>query len=204
MPARFGYQGTRKHKKKSFESILYGSKRLEKQLVSFFVSREDTHLIDTLEEIEREYSSSCVIADKHLSLLYYYLHTLQQAEEKRGSLHRFSDYHHLLERLTSNMVHFRSLTNIGPISYANFLISFLILNCSSNMRTSRSLLPRSQQLLLNESQILHRPHATIDAHPYNNSYWCPSIRHLTKSTTSLSPKDSMAQLISCKTIRKIL
>ncbi|MCD9646853.1 hypothetical protein HAX54_037050, partial [Datura stramonium] len=72
---------------------------LEKQLVSFRVSKEDAHLIDTLQRIEEEYSSSCVIADQPLSLLYCFLDTLQQAEEKRGSLHMFSDYNHLIETL---------------------------------------------------------------------------------------------------------
>ncbi|MCD7456839.1 hypothetical protein HAX54_033322 [Datura stramonium] len=71
--------------------------RLEKQLVSFRVSREDAHLVDTLQRIEKEYSSICVIEDKYLSLLYCFLDTLQQAEEKRGSLHMFSDYNHLIE-----------------------------------------------------------------------------------------------------------
>ncbi|MCD7456831.1 hypothetical protein HAX54_033314 [Datura stramonium] len=83
IPSRFADMPTLKSIELDLDIREQGSIRrrhLEKQLVSFFVSREDTHLIDTLEEIEREYSSSCVIADKHLSLLYYYLHTLQQAE----------------------------------------------------------------------------------------------------------------------------
>ncbi|MCD7473068.1 hypothetical protein HAX54_014653, partial [Datura stramonium] len=73
--------------------------RLEEQLVSFCESKEDAHLVYTLQRIEEEYSSSCVIADTTLSLLYCFLDTLQQAEEKHGSLHMFPDYDHLIETI---------------------------------------------------------------------------------------------------------
>lgn len=47
----------------------------------------------------------------------------------------------------------------------NFSISFSIMNCSSNMRISRRLPPRSQQLLLSIPRPIHRLNATLDANP---------------------------------------
>ncbi|XP_059317270.1 uncharacterized protein LOC132067888 [Lycium ferocissimum] len=79
---------------------------VEKSLVA-------SRAIVTPREIENEYSSLYVLADKDLSRIYRYLDTLQRIEEEYGSFRVFSDNSHLVE--TAERIHQEGISS----SHAN-------------------------------------------------------------------------------------